>query len=201
MHIGIDFDNTIVSYDALFHKVAREWGLINEHIPVNKLAVRDSLRASGREELWTEMQGHVYGARMDEAVTYPGAIEFIRRAVDAGHTVSIVSHKTQRPFLGQPHDLHAAAQGWINHHLLPHLTAPVGRFAAYFELTKEAKLLRIGDCGCEAFIDDLPEILLAQAFPPTAAGLLFDPESHHAASGGLQRFTSWQQIAAFFALP
>ena len=28
MRIGIDFDNTIVSYDALFHKVAREQGVI-----------------------------------------------------------------------------------------------------------------------------------------------------------------------------
>ena len=27
MHIGLDFDNTIVSYDILFHKVALEGGI------------------------------------------------------------------------------------------------------------------------------------------------------------------------------
>lgn len=201
MHIGIDFDNTIVSYDALFHKVACEWGVISAELPVNKLAVRDCLRASGREDRWTEMQGHVYGARMDEAVAYPGAIEFITNAIGSGHTVSIVSHKTRRPFLGPPHDLHAAAQAWIDHHLLPQLMASTGQFDAYFELSKDAKLARIGACGCTAFIDDLPEILLAPAFPPTATRLLFDPESHHATSDGLQSFNSWQEIAQFFNLP
>ena len=66
MRIGIDFDNTIVSYDALFHKVAREQGVVPPNTPANKLAVRDYLRQIGKEDLWTEMQGYVYGERMDE---------------------------------------------------------------------------------------------------------------------------------------
>jgi len=72
MRIGIDFDNTLVRYDALFHRVALEEGLIPAGLPVNKNAVRDHLRAQGIEARWTEMQGTVYGARMAEAEAFPG---------------------------------------------------------------------------------------------------------------------------------
>ena len=47
MHIGIDFDNTIVCYDKVFHKVAIEKGLIPEDIPPSKNNVRDHLRRIG----------------------------------------------------------------------------------------------------------------------------------------------------------
>lgn len=64
MRLGIDFDNTIVCYDELFHRVALEQGLIPADLPVNKSEVRNHLRRVGKEPLWTEMQGSVYGARM-----------------------------------------------------------------------------------------------------------------------------------------
>src|SRR5687768_9193602 len=110
MRIGIDFDNTIVSYDALFHKVAREQNLIPEDTPANKVAVRDHLRRIGQEDRWTELQGYVYGARMDEASAYPGAIEFMRACIRAQHVLAVISHKTRFPFLGPQYDLHAAAR-------------------------------------------------------------------------------------------
>jgi len=45
-------------------------------LAVSKLAVRDHLRGIDQEDVWTEMQGYVYGARMDEAAMYPGAISW-----------------------------------------------------------------------------------------------------------------------------
>src|SRR5689334_19654230 len=100
MRIGLDFDNTIVSYDNLFHTVAREQSLIPPDLPPNKLLIRDYLRQIDQEDRWTEMQGTVYGSRMLEAQAYPGALDFIRRATAAGHTLAIVSHKTQYNFRG-----------------------------------------------------------------------------------------------------
>ena len=199
MHIGIDFDNTIVCYDALFHKVACERSLIPDNLAPNKLAVRNYLRAEGLEDRWTEMQGYVYGTRMDEAVAYDGAIDFVEQMIAIGHTVSIVSHKTRHPLMGPSYDLHAAARSWIDSHLacrLPKISAPL---QAYFELTKKDKLSRIAQSGCDAFIDDLPEILLAEDFPPATQRLLFDPEAHHQVSTrGLQSFNSWRQLALYF---
>ena len=200
MRIGIDFDNTIVSYDTLFHKVARERDLVPPHTPVSKLAVRDHLRRIGQEEHWTAMQGYVYGARMGEALAYEGVIDFIRHAKAIGHQIFIVSHKTRHPFLGPQYDLHAAARAWIEHHMLWQGQALLPAENIFFELTKQEKLVRIGACGCDAFIDDLPEILLAADFPENTVRLLFDPEEHHvtATANGLHVFRSWQQLAGHF---
>lgn len=199
MRIGLDFDNTIVSYDQLFYKVAREQELVPPEIPVNKLAVRDHLRKIGQEDRWTEMQGLVYGARMDEALAYAGVLEFMRLARSAGHTLMIVSHKTRYPFLGPQYDLHAAARGWIEHHLLADGEALIPASHIYFELTKQEKLARIGHCQCDVFIDDLPEILLAEGFPAAVERVLFDPERHHAetALSDLKQFSSWAGIAEY----
>lgn len=199
MKIGFDFDNTIVSYDALFHTVAREQNLIPDTIPVNKVAVRDHLRSLGQETRWTEMQGYVYGARMDEALAYPGIIEFFERAATLGHELVIVSHKTKHPFLGFPYDLHAVARSWVKSHLVTSHKPLLSEQSVFFELTKEAKLDRIADLGCEVFIDDLPEILTAPLFPKTTRPLLFDPDSNHNLPS-IPTFRTWSGIADFLGI-
>jgi hypothetical protein len=196
MHIGIDFDNTIVSYDALFHRVALETRLIPQSLPANKAAVRNHLRNKGLEDTWTEMQGYVYGARMNEAAVYPGFSEFVLWARSAGHTTSIVSHKTRHPFAGPPYDLHGAARAWINTHLLHDGRPLFAEDCIFFELTKQQKLARIKTIACDAFIDDLPEILLADGMPPRIRKLLFDPDANHAPPGhhDLVPVTSWADV-------
>lgn len=190
MHVGLDFDNTVVSYDALFHKIAREGGLIPQETPVSKVSVRDHLRKIGKEELWTEMQGTVYGGRMAEAAAFPGVQGFLGWARGAGIAVSIVSHKTRYPFLGTQYDLHAAARNWIARNLRDAAGPLVSPEHVYFELTKDAKLARISAIGCSAYVDDLPEILLAPAFPAGTERLLFDPDGHHL-EAGLRRLPDW----------
>ncbi|MBI4694028.1 MAG: haloacid dehalogenase-like hydrolase [Gammaproteobacteria bacterium] len=195
MRLGLDFDNTIVNYDGLFHKVALEQGVIPADLPVTKIAVRNHLRAIGREEVWTEMQGYVYGARMDEAVAYPGALEFMAWARGAGLGLAIVSHKTKHPFLGPQYDLHAAARAWVRHHLVAAGAPLIAPPSVFFELTKEEKLARIGAIGCDLFLDDLPEILEAQSFPAGTTALLFDPDRHHAAAAnGLAAIAGWDEL-------
>lgn len=197
MLIGLDFDNTIVSYDALFYKVAREQEVVPPETPISKVVVRDYLRQTGREQVWTEMQGHVYGARMKEAAVYPGVIEFLRWARQAGHSIAIVSHKTKNPFLGPQHDLHATARAWIEHHLIEKGTPLIPPEQVFFELTKEEKLARINYFGCEVFLDDLPEILQALEFPASTRRILFDPEGHHkpAQLPGIHVVQSWKGFA------
>ena len=177
MRIGLDFDNTIVNYDLLFHKVAVEKGVLPPSIPPNKTAVRNYLRESGQESLWTEMQGVVYGERMAEANAYLGAFDFMRRANSAGHSLTIVSHKTKHPFIGPKHDLHLAARNWVDLHLESEGHPLISPENIYFELTKAAKILRIRKLGCETYLDDLPEILLDPEFPDSTRRILFDPHS------------------------
>jgi len=198
MRIGIDFDNTIVSYDALFHRVAIEKGVIPDGFLQTKLAVREHLRQAGREDVWTEMQGHVYGDRMDEATAYPGAIEFLKWAARLGESVLIISHKTRHPFIGPRHDLHGAARLWVDRHLKEGGRVLVRAEDVYFELTQAEKLKRIKTTACNYYIDDLPEILLAQDFPAETQRILFDPEAHHDDAGRLRLMRSWQDILSYF---
>ena len=57
MRIGIDFDNTIVCYDRLFHRVALEARLDSRRLAVNPRLRCATTCARGREDAWTEMQG------------------------------------------------------------------------------------------------------------------------------------------------
>lgn len=195
MRIGLDFDNTIVSYDTLFHKVAREQGHIPEEVAVNKNAVRDYLRAQGCEPVWTEMQGYVYGARMNEAAAYPDAIAVIEALSNAGHELAIISHKTKKPYEGPAYDLHAAARGWIETHLINakgEALIPAERI--FFLETKPEKIAKIAELECEVFLDDLPEILLHEGFPDATRRFLFSPSPQSHASW--THVPDWEQFHA-----
>lgn len=196
MAIGIDFDNTIVSYDRVFHLVARERELIDETVAVSKIAVRDTLRSLGREDDWTEMQGYVYGARMADAQPFPGAIDalsYLRRR-QSGLTLKIISHKTRYPFIGRQYDLHAAARSWMEDVLRDDEGALFGSDDIRFCETKEEKVAAIEAASCDLFIDDLPEILNSPGFPAATRRLLFDPEGNHASHSHLERVVSWEEI-------
>lgn len=197
MRIGIDFDNTIVSYDEVFHRVALERKLVPKDLPATKLSVRDYLRQGGNESSWTEMQGYVYGARMNEAIAFPGAIVFLAWARAAGISVAIVSHKTRHPFLGHPYDLHQAARGWVDKFLIGNKDRLIEEHDVYFELTKNEKLARIAGLGLDYFIDDLPEILLAEDFPGRTGRILFDPDGNHPADARLVSFSEWDRITGY----
>ncbi len=197
MRIGIDFDNTLVCYDRLFHRVALDAGLIPADVVQTKNAVRDHLRLCGRESAWTELQGIVYGPRMGEAEAFAGAIELLHTARGHGCELFIVSHKTRTPIIGPDYDLHAAARAWLAANISETLVPP---HRAYFELTKEQKLARIAACGCMIFIDDLPEILLAPTFPGYIGRWLFDPTQAFANVSGVKRFNAWGELAELLGL-
>src|ERR1700687_4381644 len=96
LRIGIDFDNTIISYDDVFRSVAKRCGLIDPEFSGSKQAERDAIRVLPDGELaWQRLQGHVYGRGIDKAVMFEGVDGFLRRCRAAGHGVFVVSHKTQ----------------------------------------------------------------------------------------------------------
>ena len=197
MLVGLDFDNTIVCYDRLFHRLARERGLIPESVPATKGAVRDYLRSIGREDDWTEMQGEGYGPRIKDAEPFPGVKEFLAACRAAGVRVAVISHKTKHPYLGPKYDLHEAAHTFLTAHGF-YRTSDTGLspLSVWLELTKPAKLDRIGSLGCDLFVDDLPEFLAESTFPATTRKVLFDPAAANPDNPDYTRVTSWAEIAA-----
>jgi hypothetical protein len=193
--IGLDFDNTIVCYDRVFARVAVDERLVPEGVAPTKAALRDALRSAGREPEWTELQGRVYGPLMQHAEPFPGALEFLEQALREGHELAIVSHRTRHPYLGERHDLHAAARAWLARHGVGD-GGRVGLSSSriHFELTKDDKLARIGALGCTVFVDDLPEILLAPTFPASVRRIHFDPAGASSTSPDLETARSWDDL-------
>lgn len=198
--IGVDFDNTIVCYDDVFGRVAIERGLVPATAASSKTAVRDHLRAIGQEDRWTELQGIIYGPRMMDAPMFPGVAEFFARCRKSAVPVAIISHRTRFPYLGERHDLHAAARGFLVRHGF-HNEGVIGlpEDRVFFEETKEKKLARIATAGCTAFIDDLPEILADPRFPAGVRRILFDPGRLHGPSVGIETAASWADVERLLA--
>lgn len=172
--IGLDLDNTIVCYDRCFHTLAVARCGMPGTVPVEKAAVRQFLRDSGREAEWTALQGVAYGVGMRQAEPFVGALDFVRETLRCGGNLKIISHRTRHPIVGDQTDLHASALAWLRR---KGFVGPEGlrEEDVFFETTKEAKLARVAEERCEVFLDDLPELLMADAFPAEVEGWLFAP--------------------------
>lgn len=195
MIVGVDFDNTVVCYDELFHRVGVEQGLIPASVPPTKEGVRGYLESQGQGDVWTELQGYVYGPRLAEAPPFPGVLEFFRACSRSDVAVCIVSHKTRLPARGPGYDLHRSARQWLESQGF-HDPKGIGlpRERVYLEQSQQEKVERIAQTGCAFFIDDLPELLQRPDFPPTAQRILFDPHGRHSAETDLHPTTSWAEI-------
>ena len=79
--LGIDFDNTLIIYDALFKKAALEKNLIPLNFPECKNSIRDYLRERGQEKLFTILQGEIYGSRIFEASPAKGMYETLKKQI------------------------------------------------------------------------------------------------------------------------
>ena len=98
MILGLDFDNTLVRYDELFHQLAIEKKLIEESLPPNKIIIRNYLRGQGKDEQFTLLQGEVYGRRILEAKPAEGMLKTLTKLGRYGVQMKLVSHK-QRPHI------------------------------------------------------------------------------------------------------
>jgi hypothetical protein len=195
MLVGLDFDNTIVCYDALFHRLATERGLLAEDVPATKGHVRDYLRRIGREDDWTEMQGEGYGPRIVDAQPFPDVKDFLNGCRRRGIRCVIISHKTRTPYLGPKYDLHAAAHSFLQAHgFYDTERTGLSPVSVYLELTKQAKLQRIGALGCDLFVDDLPEFLAEPTFAASVRKVLFDPASAYPDNADYYRAQSWGDV-------
>jgi len=189
--IGVDLDNTLACYERVFGLEACRQGLVplEGKLP-GKLEVRAWLQGLGRNDLWTELQGTVYGPAMAQASAFSGALEFVRQAVSAGHRVWILSHRTRRPALGPAYDLWGSALDWLDRKKFLRPGGPLERRHVFLAPSREEKIRLMIRLGCTDFIDDLPEVFSHPLFPRSIRSHLFDPGQRHGA-GPWRRFPSW----------
>lgn len=189
--LGIDFDNTIVCYDHLFHKVAIEWNLITKKFPKKKSEIKKYLLSNKKENIWTEMQGYVYGERILEAKPYPNALKILNKINELNIPFYIISHKTKYPYIGQRINLHNSAQKWIKYYKIDENKNIKD---IIFNISKKDKIKSIIDNKCTHFIDDLLEIYKNNMFPSSVIKILFDPDSKYNIENGIINLKSWNMI-------
>jgi hypothetical protein len=197
MQIGVDLDNTIIRYDALFHAAAVERNLIPPQVPQNKSAVKAEIIRHHGARRWTLLQAHVYGPLLERAEPFPGVVDFFLRCRSEGVGICILSHKSRLPALGVPHDLRAAALRWLETHgWFAHDGIGLSVADVEFHGERTEKVRAVARRACDLFIDDLPDVFTEPGFPRTTAALLFDPPGIHAEHNRWRRVCSWAEIEA-----
>lgn len=195
LRIGLDFDNTLITYDDVFLAMARERGLAAPDFSGRKQAIRDSIRLLPDGELsWQQLQGYVYGKGVARATMFDGVGAFLQRCRQENVPVVIVSHKTEfghrdpeRVNLRQAALDWMTAQGFFNEY-------GIARENVYFEGTRQEKIARITQLGCSHFIDDLEEVLTDSEFPKNVERILFSESGAGSMPAPIVVCPTWRDV-------
>ncbi len=193
--IGLDLDNTIINYGELFYQVARERHWIPGECRMDKNGVRDYLQSEGRNDLWTELQGLVYGPYLRDALVYAGVDDFLHTCRKRDVPVWIISHKTRFPVVGSPYDLHRMAWEWLSASgLIRDETGGAGKDRVIFCETRSDKIAAIKRLPVTHFVDDLPEVFLEPDFPRDVKKYLYAPDGVRYLPVHCETVSSWQEL-------
>ena len=200
MIIGVDFDNTIISYGELFYQEALRRGLIKKGFSKNKKLIRDRIRKTYSDIEWQKLQGKVYGSGIQEAELIEGTGNFIVSCKRSGISLYIISHKTQYAnFDDTKINLRKAALNWMSRNDFFNSNGMgFDRKHIYFEPTKNEKIERIKQLKCTHFIDDLEETFLEKPFPENVKKILYDPDGLFTDCLGVKIVRSWNEITEYF---
>ena len=174
MIVGFDFDNTIISYEKLFKKIAYKKKLVPKNIKSNKNSVKEYLIKKNKETEWTILQGDVYGKYIMDAKIYIGVKKIMKSLSKNKIKFYIISHKTKFPYLGRKINLQVAAKKWIYKNILrDDNSINLSIKDIFFENSIKEKISRINKLRCNIYIDDLPKIL--ELLPKGVIKILFTP--------------------------
>lgn len=200
--IGVDFDNTLVSYDLLIHRAAVQRGLIDPATDAYKRTIRDRIRMRPDGEVeWQKLQALVYGPLMPQAQLIAGVSDFVLACGRRGYRIHIVSHKTEHAgYDSTGTNLRTAALEWMTANAFFSADGlMLRREDVYFEGTRADKIARIASLECTHFVDDLEEVFRDAAFPADVEKLLYMPEAAApAVAGAIRVMPSWPAIHDYF---
>lgn len=198
--IGIDFDNTLISYDEVFYNRAIGLGLI-EGGSKNKKQVRDTIRLlTDGEMVWQHIQAYVYGQGISQALLNAGVRDFLKACTQKKVKIYVVSHKTEySPLDPQKVNLRQAALSWMAANgFFDADGLGLNREQVFFEATRSAKIGRLKTLGCTHFIDDLQEVFLEEEFPAEVKKLLYSPALETPLKQDIVVVQNWKKIYEYF---
>jgi hypothetical protein len=199
--VGVDFDNTIVTYDEVLGRIAQERALVLSEAVQTKKEIRDHIRRlpEGESE-WQKCQALIYGSRIGEARLIEGVREFFQRCAKQGVRTYVVSHKTEfSRFDTTGTDLRNAALGWMSANgFFEAEGLGLRRDEVIFTATRAEKVRRIAELECTHFIDDLEETFSETGFPARTVRILYEPAGRSPLPPEVTRMKSWKEIGEYF---
>jgi len=193
--IGIDLDNTIISYDKAFRLGAIYAGLVDKSCNLNKKDLRDLIRKGlNGEAAWQKLQGYVYGEGIKKAVLFPGVYRFLWRCRQRKIDVEIVSHKTEfGNYDVKKISLRDSANNFlINHGLLGNKNPLIKKIT--YKKSKSEKINFIKQNNYEYFIDDLEDIIFSEELK-NQKKILFSRDGLSDANSKIFIAKSWEEIS------
>lgn len=194
LRIGLDLDNTIINYSGLFFEVGLAIGMIPSQLARTKEAVKEYLQSRDKNDVWTEIQGLVYGKYLYKAKPFPGFKEFLSTFTSRGAELLIISHKTRFNVIGEKINLQDAASKWLEMNQISGVKG-ISPANIFFLESRQEKAQKITDQKCSIFVDDLPEVFNEPGFPPNVAKVFFNPERLQAQDGWFN-CTSWAEVTS-----
>jgi len=155
--IGLDLDNTVIDYTPAYRATAARMGLPPEF--TDRKSIRPLLRRSEVDDLeWRRFQAFLYTEGLAYAKPAAGLRDFLNLCAKLHVRVFIVSHKTTTtPVQFGGHDLRGPAKAWlVDQGIAPDHT---NLNDIYFCSTRAEKVQKIASLDCQAFVDDLIEVL------------------------------------------
>jgi hypothetical protein len=194
--IGVDLDNTLIIYDELFRKLAKEQGLALAVDNLGKRELRDSLRRLPDGEVrWQELQAAAYGPRIGDARLADGARDFLANCHRAGISVYVISHKSELAGYDKTGtNLRTAALNFLESQGLFSHSIGLKRESVKFGATRQEKISIIRALHCTHFVDDLEETFLEETFPDELDKFLYAPTPPEHDLPGVRTMSSWNRI-------
>ena len=188
--LAIDLDNTIINYDDLFYKAAKNTLSIRSNIK-NKENIKKLIIKKYSEKKWTEVQSAVYSQRIFQSKIFPGFITEIKK-LSKYCEIFIVSHKTLWPIYGKKINLHNKTKEFLKKKKISFCkNSLIKNENIFFETTKEKKIKRIERIKPDYFIDDLESIL--KSIPKSINKILFNNKKNN----NFENLTTWFQLNKF----
>ena len=194
VRIGIDLDNTVISYDKAFQLEAVKQALIEINPQLNKQTLRDKIRKKPNgESEWQKLQGYIYGEGINQAILFPGVYRFLWRCYEANIEVEIVSHKTEfGHFDIKKTSLRESATNFLINQGLLDKKNPLIKKVVYKSTQKE-KIDYVKNNNYEWFIDDLEEIIFSSELEHLK-GIIFSSKIQATNKSNKIIAHSWEEI-------
>lgn len=154
--IVVDVDNTIIDYCDVLSNLVRSYCESEQRVAMSHAEAKVKIQSLGGNDLWTLLQGQIYGPLMADAKVFDGFMEFLDSVSDR-HSIFLVSHRSRYPYAGPKYDLHSYVLKFFEKEGLDNVFR-VNR-SLFLKETLEEKIAKIISLEPHIVIDDKLEVL------------------------------------------